>query len=300
MIGKMARSAGIQFDKNALNKIADVCADMPYWARKACSYIHRHLDIDNRPINIDIQYTTTLLDGFVSSEGAAISQVALRHLFRVYPELEPFVYECYFGYSEKVSRHYLAILEKYGIVSNQQGRYEMFGDMMKEGFKLHLEMATSGAESNMQPAQSNETKVKMNDLTEWADELAVINKRRNMLEKRLRQIALNFIRFDTLNQKSNSVSDRLLAAISENQRSRHKHLSAEEIIEKFLWTELVSLITKEWPLFSKIFSDKVKFAHDCEIINSRYDTHAKDVDLADLALYRRSLSSLEEAVSKLG
>lgn len=300
MIRKLARSAGIQFDEIALNKIAEVCADMPYWVRKACSYIHRHIDIDNRPVSIDVQHVSTLLEGFVGSEGAALSQVALRHLFRVYPELESVAFECYFGNSEKVSKQYLAVLEKYGILANHRGKYEMFGDMMKEGFKLHLDMATLNPDQKEQLLPKSDSKLKIDDLNEWADELAVINKRRNLLEKRLRQIVLNFIRFDNLKQKNVNVSDRLLSVIPENQRNRYVHLTAEEIIEKFTWRELAALIAKEWALFSPIFTDKVKFTHDCEIINDRYDTHAKNVDLADLALYRRSLNYLEEAVSKIG
>ena len=65
-----------------------------------------------------------------------------------------------------------------------------------------------------------------------------------------------------------------------------------------MWTELVRLIENNWNLFESIFNDKRLFSKHAEVINDRYDAHAKDADGADLALYRRSLRWLEEAVQR--
>ncbi|MCX6897043.1 MAG: hypothetical protein NTZ16_16465, partial [Verrucomicrobia bacterium] len=135
---------------------------------------------------------------------------------------------------------------------------------------------------------------------EWAEELAVINRRRNLLESKLRDIALNFIRFDSLHQKQKgTVSDRLLKVIEEKRRIKMADVTAEHVIEKYNWADLVAIFDREWTLFEKIFSDKKLFAENCKVINERFDAHAKKADHADLALYRRSLNMLEEAVGNL-
>ncbi len=53
-IRKMARSAGLGFSDEAATVIATACCDMPYWIRKACSYIHRQVEISARPVAVTL------------------------------------------------------------------------------------------------------------------------------------------------------------------------------------------------------------------------------------------------------
>jgi hypothetical protein len=116
----------------------------------------------------------------------------------------------------------------------------------------------------------------------------------------MRELALNFIRFDSLSKgSSDNVSIKLLNVIPSNQRNKFAHLTANEIINKFNWTDLVLLISKEWHLFEKIFGNNNLFKSNCDIINDRFDAHAKDADPADIALYRRALKQLEEQIAKI-
>ncbi|WP_046234182.1 hypothetical protein [Paenibacillus algorifonticola] len=55
----------------------------------------------------------------------------------------------------------------------------------------------------------------------------------------------------------------------------------------------------DWSLFERIFSDKTNFQLNAALINERFDAHAKDVDDADLALYRRSLKWFEDKIALL-
>ena len=52
-------------------------------------------------------------------------------------------------------------------------------------------------------------------------------------------------------------------------------------------------------MFSRLLGDKDAFLRHCDVINDRFDAHAKDADAADFALYRRSLTFLEERVAKI-
>ncbi|MCF0739051.1 hypothetical protein L0E61_25700 [Klebsiella pneumoniae] len=136
-------------------------------------------------------------------------------------------------------------------------------------------------------------------LDEWADELALINASRNKLEKRLRGLSLNFIKFSCLQDKSKGApSARIQKCIERHRVDKLKHLPADDLIEKLLWSELIRLIEKEWDLFSSIFNDLRLLKEHAELVNDRPDTHAKDADGADIAHYRRSLRWLEDAVQR--
>jgi hypothetical protein len=78
-----------------------------------------------------------------------------------------------------------------------------------------------------------------------------------------------------------------------------KHLTADEVIGRFTWTDLVKLVVKEWMLFNRLFGDQVQFRQNCELINDRFDAHAKPADAADFALYRRALSYIEERLARI-
>ena len=176
---------------------------------------------------------------------------------------------------------------------NTHGNCYISGLMMKKGLELYLEDQGDGVEIDIKQDDPSE-------LGEWAEELALISKRRNLLEKKLRQVCLNFIKYDSLTDKKKPAStSRISAVIGDVDDRRMANLSVDEKIEKFNWTDLVKLVNKEWQLFARVFGDQKQFEEDCNIINKRYDAHAKDFDFADMALYRDRLKRIEDALSKL-
>jgi hypothetical protein len=232
-----------------------------------------------------------LIQIFIETEGAAIAEVALNHLFRVYPELESVAITVYRDDSEKISSSLAGVLEKYGIISRKAGKYKMSGNMMSEGMRVYLEkrltvnIPVSGLEYTT--------------LEEWAEELALMNAKRNKIEKRLRAIVINFIRFDVLqNKQKGTLFERVIKYIEEPRRSKFKNFSADELVEKYNWTDLVKLVEKEWSLFQGIFVDKTAFTNNSTILNERFDAHAKDADKADIALYRRTLEWYEDSLNR--
>ncbi len=295
MVRKVGRIAGLQFDDRSADLVAEHCADMPFWVRKAGSYIHRSVDVGERPVQLTRDRVSDLLNNFVRTDGVTIAHVALRHLFRVYPELEGAVRNVV-DKNTQPSRSLLLVLQRYGIVDSSDTS-SLAGDMIRLGCELHLD------EREQQKSKSEEKSVEqeVSPLDEWAEELALIGKRRNVLEKRLRSIVVNFLRADFLGSSSSkAVAERITAVVPSSRRNKISHLSAEEAVEQLMWRELVELIAaKEWTLFLKLFGDKGQFRRDCGIINDRPDAHAKNVDPADLALYRRSLKSLESAIAKV-
>ncbi len=293
MIRDLSRQSGLILTERVREKIAEVSADIPFWVRKACSYIHRQIPIEQRPYEPPISEVVPLLKKFVEIEGSVLARVALNHLFTVYPELEDGVLSCYDGKSSECPKYLLDKLRRYGIILESGTSYEISGDMMRAGFEDYLDEITSTSQMETYAKESRSLE------GDWADELAIINRKRNLLEKRLRDTALGFLRYDSLHDKSSlDVKARLLRVIPSERRDSLQAKSTEEIISSFLWTDLVKLILKEWRIFDPIFSDKRKFELNCEIINERPDAHAKEIDQAELALQKRSLDIVGELLEK--
>nr|WP_238344323.1 ATP-binding protein [Ramlibacter lithotrophicus] len=294
MIKRLGKVAGLQIDDNAATQIARASGNMPYWARKCASYIHRHISTAERPCPLSVDRTSPLLDSFVTEEGAAISEVALRHLFRVHPQLLDATRKCTAGMAKDVPEPLRRVLKRYGVLASDDS---LSGAMITRGFEALVSVLPVIPESSDVTSDGSEA---TDGLTEWAEELAALGMRRNILERRLREIALNFLRFSALSAgKPSEAKDRALAILPEAQREAFKHLSAEDVVSRFLWTDLTKLVAKEWTLFSRLLGDKDSFIRHCDIINDRFDAHAKAADLADFALYRRSLSFLESRMSKI-
>ena len=59
---------------------------------------------------------------------------------------------------------------------------------------------------------------------------------------------------------------------------------------------MIKVIEKEWSLFEKMFNDKIAFQLKALTINERFDAHAKDADLSDVALYRNAINWIDEKI----
>jgi hypothetical protein len=157
-----------------------------------------------------------------------------------------------------------------------------------------LEVATElRTKDNSPPPPPTPARLQL-DEGEWAEELAVINRRRNVLERKMR----NFVRFvlkATL-PKNQSWSERVLGVLPQGRRESLRALSADVLMEKLMWPDLGSIILKNWENFEPIVGDRKRFEVASSLLNDRPDAHAKNIDLADIALQRRELTWLEERI----
>lgn len=296
MIRNMSRIAGLQLQDPVADYIAESCCDMPYWVRKACSYIHKRVDIQLRPYKLEQNDVERFIHDFINEEGAIIAKVALEHLFRVYPELKQNCKLAFDNQFDFIPKNYLNILTKYGLLTTDSQSTHFSGAMIREGLSLIFETNEDTTFDENLDENNQQNKF----FGEWADELAIIGKRRNVIERRLRSIVLNFLRQDSLSDKNKPLAkQRILQRVDEKRRKNLENISPEELMDKLLWTELSHIIEKEWSLFERIFNDKTQFSQNSSIINDRFDAHAKQADLADLALYRRALSWFEERINAI-
>jgi hypothetical protein len=297
MIKKVARSAGLVFSEECCDTVAAACGDMPYWVRKACSYIHRQIE-GSRPLTLEESQTIKLVNEFIKAEGATIAQVAVSHLFRVFPELELPALKRAGDQRAEINKRLANILENYGIIS-APGKIRTETTMIAAGLQLYQEQKQAMI-SGTSAAVGTESTRSVQNLEEWADDLAVINKQRNILERKLRQIVLNFLRMNTLADKTHgTVKTRILQVIASEQRKKFDSVGPDELIEKLNWLELVGLIRKEWKLFQPLLNDLVLFEQQSTIINDRPDAHAKKFDAAEFALHRKALKWLSDRIEAI-
>ncbi|MBX9267975.1 ATP-binding protein [Chromobacterium violaceum] len=297
MLKRLGRIAGFQVEDEAAEYIAKATGNMPYWSRKCASYINRKIPIAERPCSISMSRIESMVTSFVQEEGGAIAEVALRHLFRVYPRLYEAATLCHSGDGQRVADSEKRVLRRYGVLKEDNS--SLSGQMMITGFDAFVRNQPSN-QTAVSKALDEKAVVVDLGVNEWAEELAAIGKRRNIIERKLRELALNFLRFDSMsNGKLPELLSRVISVLPESQRATMAHLTVEESIAKFLWTDLVKLMGKEWQLFEKIFGGKADFSQHCDVINDRFDAHAKAADAADFAMYRRSLKYIEDRIAKV-
>jgi hypothetical protein len=298
MIRRLAKVAGLSFTEEVADLIAVSCADMPFWIRKACSYIHGKVEISVRPFEPSRASIEGYLDAFMSSDGTAMVEVALAHLFRVYPELKLPALSCADGGINDVSKKYLRILQKYGVVTSG-ARVGINGPMVANA--LELFKSTGDSIENPLATAANEAADGAGDAYgEWADELAILSRRRNMIERKLRAVIINFVRYAALDKTDKlSAKERILRCLDEKRRAELEACDLDVIETKLYWLELINIVKREWALIERVFGDKTRFAECAIIVNERPDAHAKVLDAADLALHRRALTWFEDRLGRI-
>lgn len=288
MLKRLSKSAGLRFDEQTYDMVAKTSGNMPFWARKCCSWINDQIPVHERPMEVGIKATAPMIEGFAEDEGAAIAGVALKHLFRVHPGTEEAAFDCALGQSDKVDRSMLRVLHNYGVVDKKGTVSALMIKNALESIQQHGSQSSGGSPAQFDP------------LDEWAEELAAMGKRRNVLERKLRELVLNWIRQDSVSNRNKlSTKERILAVIPAKQHGKFAGMATDMVIGKLMWLQLVELITREWDVFGRVFGDKRRFLDACDIVNERFDAHAKEADHADFALYRRAVAQIEDSINRL-
>lgn len=291
MLGSLGKRCGLSFSKKAKEYVAEVCGDFPFWLRMAGSHLHRAFDVESRPLDIDYEQVKPVIDDFVSSEGADIARVAFENLARMYPEIVDALRGCITDGSIPLAEG--RVLTRYGLAQPEGERVVVRSAMVKEGLPLVSE--TPSATKGIVRAASEVPPLRLLG-GEWAEELALLNRRRNELERQLREMIRYGLKFNV--RKPDSWIETLLKALPLKRRRECLGLSADQLLSQLYWQELSQIVSKNWPHFAAIIGDKARFQLAMGLLNDRPDAHAKDIDHADLALHRRELGWLAERVGR--
>lgn len=291
MIKSIGAMAGLRFDDAALESISSFCSDMPFWIRKACSSLHGKIETATRPVTLSSAAVSSMLADYGRDEGAALAKVALQHLFRVYPELRSPALNL-LTQTVSIPASMQRTLVRYGIASDGG---TVSGEMMRMALEMIAEEAAVVEQADLLPGSETRALI-----SEWAEELAGISYRRNVLERSLRSIVINFLRVSALSSKEGgSAKAMLLACVPEKRRSELDPFNLDAIAEKLFWLELVAIINRNWLLFERILGDKTVFNDNALIVNDRPDAHAKHLEPSDIAMHRRALQWLDDRISRV-
>ena len=291
MLRRLGKIAGLNFTDDAASWISEETGNMPYWARKCCSFIHRQIPTNARPMDLTKEDVVPLVETFVENEGCPIAEVALNHLFRVHPEMKSASLKVFKEESNNIPEATRRTLRKYGVINS---RDVFAGSMIQRAFSSISQI------EDLPKSAPVRSQLDRDGLEEWAEDLAALGQRRNLIERKMRGVVLNFLRLQALQSKKlDQLGEQVLSSIAEPRRKLLLGIPLDSLFLKLMWPELVALIKGNWSLFEAIFGDRKQFEENANLVNDRPDAHAKEWDSADFALYRRSLQWLEERLAKL-
>lgn len=302
MVETLGRSAGLIFSSEACDQISATCADIPFWIRKAGSFIHSCFPGEGRPLRLNLLDVAGLCDEFVEVEGAQLAFSSLRHLFRIYPELSDVAVDCLNGRNlDRHPQHLLSALGRYGVLGEG---FSPSGPMVKQGVRMwqrqepilqelpFVDSQRIAVEAGSPSAAGEE---------EWADLLSEVSHRRNILERRLREFIVAVLRLEcSSKQDGRKPVDIILAAVPAERRTVLGSKNSGSLMKALFWSELLNVMKKNWPIFQRHFQDRKQLDLYSDIISDRPDAHAKDFDGADLALQRRAISWFEDRIEGSG
>ena len=293
MIKNIGSMAGLRFEEAAAEAISSFCSDMPFWIRKACSFIHGKIETAIRPVTLKASVVIPMLETYGNDEGAALAIVALQHLFRVYPELKGSALAM-MGQNPDIPQNVLRTLNRYGI-STPEGT--LSGAMMRMALVMLTQEPSNSVQSLgalVSPPDSRSL------ISEWAEELSGISYRRNVMERALRALVINFLRMSALTSRDGpSAKSLLFESVTKKRKGELEPFNLENIAEKLFWLELVDIINKNWQMFERIFGDRTAFNENAKIVNDRPDAHAKRLEPGDIAMHRRALQWLDERIARV-
>lgn len=292
MINALGKRSGLIFTKDASKVLARTAAYLPYWMRMAGSFVHRRVEVEGRPVEVDVHLIESLCQEFAETEGAEISRVALQNLHRVDRPMFDLLVRISNG--EKVDAMHARPLIRYGLVRQTASNITLDSLMVQRGLELFQSQSSHPGVDEAGEVTASRTLYM--DEGEWAEELASISRRRNILERKARE----FVRV-VLKMSLPSGRDWVTVvteALPARRRTECAGLAPDALMSKLYWMELSAVIGREWTHFERFFSDKNRLQNAFILLNERPDAHAKEIDLADVALQHRELGWLEQRIAQ--
>jgi hypothetical protein len=138
---------------------------------------------------------------------------------------------------------------------------------------------------------------------EWTAELGGLAQLHNDVEQRTRELVQRTLLAEERHRGEHGWAEQtIILAIPERDRERVGSGSADQLLSRLYWTDLIAIIGRQWRLFGRIFGDRNELRHKAQVVNDRAHAHAKPLDVADLALYRRELgwfkAKLDQAAAR--
>lgn len=310
MIQTLGRSAGLVVSHDGSRLVAETCGHIPYWIRKAGSYIHSCFAQDDRPIKLRYPDLAPLMYEFVAVEGGQLAFSSLRHLFRIFPAVSKVAMGALKDEDVRLFSHGLvSTLGRYGVLG---AGFEPAGPMMQAGLALwEAEESTADGvaveRKETLPDGVDATQSALNAISagsmsapaeeEWAELLGEVSTSRNKLERTLREFVATVLRIEAARRTDGRRPvDLCISSLRAERRIELQGKSLNGVMSALYWIELIAVIKKNWSLFERFFHDRKDLELWADIVNDRPDAHAKSFDGAELALQRRAIRWFDDRV----
>jgi hypothetical protein len=276
MIRDLGQRCGLRFSRDACSELNRLCAGFPHWLRLAGSAIHHEVEIEKRPVDIDVGDLERLLKRFLSGEGLDYAAMALSNLADRDPEVLTGAQQARATGGEDTRSARLAA--RYGLGWSRTTVTRGPGTDL-------IGLALQRLEVNAPPQEPPKEDGRNDALV--VSEIALLHDR---LERDLRTL----IRGTLQATGTEDWAGDLLQALTPGRRDELADHRGADLMVKLYFLELRQVVMKHWRHFEKRFGNKKRFSDAMDIANDRPHAHAKDFDLADLALFRREYRWLQE------
>ena len=279
MVRKLGRYMGLRSEERLFELLAAEYGGHPFLIRQACSHLAKH--VTNRPGHLSVK--------LFEAERRQLRLVLEKNIRQILGVLEKWYPEEYQLISElargevdsfvefaRASAEFTQHMEGYGLVREARASPQITIGLVRE----HL-------------ARAAKSSARIEASAEDVDAVhAEISRRRNVIERRLREIIREGLRF----RYGPKAAAKALDCLAAPRREVIMRFSYDAMWEETYFKELIVVLKREWDAYQNWFSeDQGTVIQWLEHVDrSRADAHAKLMSEDDLAYLRVCFRKLEE------
>ena len=281
MVRRLSRYMGLKCDEELYRSLTEEYGGHPFLVRQACSQLCRL--VPDRPGQLGQDLFQQRRDELNRTLEKNVRQI-LNVLAIWYPDEYEMIgtlargdVETFRNYA-KLSAEFTEHMDGYGLVVDPLGTP-----------KITMKLVESYLE--------RQRKAEHPTVHDKEQVLVEITTRRNMIERALRKVLQDGLRF----AKGSKAADALLQTVTSERRSQLSRFSYLEVWEHLYFAELTSVVDRHWGAFQNWFSDKKETVvlHLEHINRSRVDAHARELSEDDLAFLRVCFRRMEETIGSM-
>lgn len=287
MVFNIGGHLGLQFDEEIFARLVDDYGGHPFLTRQICSKINADVleRKENRPYTVSkYSYEKQAPEYQVKME--TIIEQILSVLEDYYPKEYELLKILSLDGSNAFKKHLpfgdssIAHLLGYCLITKEQDDYfiriRTIAIYLKEKYKYEKH------------------------LDDPSDKRARITVRRGKIENQLRHlIQTNLSLKFGKKAKEHMIATVKGATTDKTQETKLQIKDFKDAMQELYFSQLKTLIIKDWPSYQALFSDRVRFEQFFDIINSyRADAHAKDMDEEDEALLTCAFKYFEKILKE--
>lgn len=277
MVSRIGGYMGLFFEEEIYTYLVEDYGGHPFLIRQVCSLLNK--SIKHKPATIDKITYKSLKKNFDNQLSSYVEQIigvlknSYSHEFDLISILANEGNDEFLD--EITNRDEINHLIGYGILAHKNNYYSITINAISEYL------------------QTNYIRKKVPKKIE--EKWAIISKRRNKLEVKLRSLIINALE----SQKGKATTKNIILGVKETSvRDKIKGGTITEIVENnYYFSDYKTIILKEWPLFDKLFIDKSKFHLYIDIISDfRADAHAKNITDENYTLLSYALDWFDKII----